>query len=91
MSLPTSCPLCGASSSSISVVTPHVAGADKFDTHAFFHCSACDVRFQYPFYSDEELDVCCLPNTSDSENEVFIEEIRDAGIWSEHLAPNPIE
>jgi SAM-dependent methyltransferase len=35
------------------VVTRHVFG-DKTGTRAFFHCQACDVRYQFPALSPEE-------------------------------------
>lgn len=47
MPLPVTCPLCGAGSESLFVVTPHVYG-DTERVRAFFRCGACDVRFQFP-------------------------------------------
>jgi len=35
------------------VVTPHVYGSQKREC-AFFHCQACDVRYQYPGLTPEE-------------------------------------
>lgn len=52
MSLPNSCPLCGASYESQFVVTTHVYGRNS--GVAFFHCHQCDVRYQYPRLTHEE-------------------------------------
>ena len=54
MSLPDKCPLCAAGRASQSVVTPHVYGGSVRQGNAFFHCEACDVRYQYPGLTPEE-------------------------------------
>jgi SAM-dependent methyltransferase len=54
MSLPDSCPLCGKEAGKQEVVTSHVYGAPKGKHRAFFHCSDCDVRYQYPRLTIEE-------------------------------------
>ena len=53
MSLPDTCPLCGAGRDKQKVVTPHVYG-DKEHSKAFFQCLGCDVRYQYPTLTPEE-------------------------------------
>jgi SAM-dependent methyltransferase len=53
MPIPNACPLCTADSQQQAVVTSHVYG-DKTQTHAFYHCQACDVRYQFPGLSPEE-------------------------------------
>ncbi len=53
MALPDSCPLCKAGRDAQSVVTPHVYGAVG-GRSAFFHCEACDVRYQYPGLTPED-------------------------------------
>lgn len=53
MALPDTCPLCSAGRSKQSVVTVHVFGAEGCG-HTFFHCEACDVRYQYPELTPEE-------------------------------------
>jgi SAM-dependent methyltransferase len=53
LSLPQQCPLCCAPAAAQLVVTPHVYGAAGRG-HAFFHCSGCDVRYQYPGLTPEE-------------------------------------
>lgn len=53
MALPEICPLCGAGREIQIVVTPHVYG-DEGHTRAFYHCLACDVRYQYPTLTPEE-------------------------------------
>lgn len=54
MALPEICPLCRAGRDEQRVVTPHVYG-DHERTRAFYHCLACDVRYQYPpLTADEE-------------------------------------
>lgn len=53
MALPDRCPLCKAGPDAQSVVTPHVYGA-MGGRSAFFHCEACDVRYQYPGLTPEE-------------------------------------
>jgi SAM-dependent methyltransferase len=53
MALPQTCPLCAASADQQIVVTAHVYG-DKSRQRAFFHCLACDVRYQHPGLSAEE-------------------------------------
>lgn len=53
MALPDRCPLCSAGRESQSVVTRHVYG-DVFGSHAFFFCTACDVRYQFPGLMPEE-------------------------------------
>ena len=53
MALPRSCPLCGAEASAQCVVTPHVYG-DREGSRAFFHCTACDVRYLFPGLAPEE-------------------------------------
>lgn len=45
MSIPSNCLLCGAEASRQSVVVAHVYGDGS---RAVFHCSNCDVRYQYP-------------------------------------------
>lgn len=52
MALPAECPLCRADREKQSVVTTHVYGGGQ--GHAFFHCQACDVRYQYPGLTPEE-------------------------------------
>ena len=54
MALPERCPLCQATREHQSVVTPHVYGCEKGRHHAFYHCHACDVRYQYPRLSADE-------------------------------------
>lgn len=54
MALPDKCPLCGAGCELQSVVTPHVYGGGAERGNAFFHCEACDVRYQYPGLTPEE-------------------------------------
>lgn len=53
MALPETCPLCEAGTEQQLVVTRHVYGAESKD-HAFFHCAACDVRYQFPGLTPEE-------------------------------------
>ena len=53
MPIPKECPLCAADSQQQTVVTSHVYG-DKSRTHAFYHCQACDVRYQFPGLTPEE-------------------------------------
>lgn len=53
MALPERCPLCSAGRESQSVVTRHVFG-DVSGARAFFHCGACDVRYQFPALTEEE-------------------------------------
>lgn len=53
MPLPEKCPLCAAGRDAQQVVTRHVFG-DKSGTRAFFHCQACDVRFQFPGLTPDE-------------------------------------
>ena len=53
MALPDRCPLCGASRDDQRVVTPHVYG-DAERRRAFYHCQACDVRYQYPGLTPEQ-------------------------------------
>ncbi len=53
MALPERCPLCSAGRESQSVVTRHVYG-DVSASHAFFHCAACDVRYQFPALTPDE-------------------------------------
>lgn len=53
MALPQSCPLCLAGAISQEVVTAHVYGARRAE-RAFFHCTSCDVRYQYPGLTPEE-------------------------------------
>ena len=53
MPIPNECPLCAADSQQQAVVTSHVYG-DKTQTHAFYHCQACDVRYQFPGLTPEE-------------------------------------
>ena len=53
MALPENCPLCLAGLERQSVVTSHVYGGGG-QGHAFFHCNACDVRYQYPGLIPEE-------------------------------------
>jgi SAM-dependent methyltransferase len=55
MPLPERCPLCGAGLPSQRVVTPHVYGAGGA-ARAFFHCEACDVRYQHPGLTKEQED-----------------------------------
>lgn len=47
MSLPLQCTLCKSGSEKQVVVTPHVYGIQRTG-HAFFHCTDCDVYYQYP-------------------------------------------
>ncbi len=54
MALPEKCPLCHAGRELQSVVTPHVYGGGTERGNAFFHCEACDVRYQYPGLTAEE-------------------------------------
>lgn len=53
MALPEGCPLCSAGRELQSVVTGHVYG-DATASRSFFHCHACDVRYQYPGLTPEE-------------------------------------
>lgn len=53
MALPNQCPLCLAGHDAQSVVTRHVYG-DESASRAFFHCEACDVRYQFPGLTSEE-------------------------------------
>lgn len=53
MTVPVACPLCGADHARQSVVTSHVYG-DRERRRAFYHCHACDVRYQYPQLTPEE-------------------------------------
>jgi SAM-dependent methyltransferase len=53
MALPQYCPLCVAGAERQIVVTSHVYG-DVSRQRAFFHCLACDVRYQHPGLSAEE-------------------------------------
>lgn len=53
MALPNQCPLCLAGHDAQSVVTRHVYG-DESASRAFFHCEACDVRYQFPGLTPEE-------------------------------------
>jgi len=54
MALPKQCPLCLAGFEKQSVVTPHVFGDKSNLNRSFFHCEACDVRYQYPSLSPDE-------------------------------------
>jgi len=54
MALPEKCPLCHAGLERQAVVTPHVFGDRGGRSRAFFHCAACDVRYQYPGLTPEE-------------------------------------
>ena len=54
MALPKSCSLCHAGVEKQAVVTSHVYGEIGERRHAFFHCEACDVRYQYPGLTPEE-------------------------------------
>jgi 2-polyprenyl-3-methyl-5-hydroxy-6-metoxy-1,4-benzoquinol methylase len=54
--LPQTCPLCNTSAINLKVVTNHVSGAQPSDDHAFFSCNKCSVTFQFPYYSEEELE-----------------------------------
>ncbi len=54
MALPEKCPLCHAGREKQSVVTPHVYDGGEGRGHAFFHCEACDVRYQHPGLTAEE-------------------------------------
>ena len=54
MSLPSSCPLCGADKAEQTVVTSHVYGAERYSKRAFFKCAKCDVIYQYPGLTKEE-------------------------------------
>lgn len=53
MSLPSKCPLCHAGLGQQFIVTGHVFGGEGRN-HAFFHCEACDVRYQYPGLTAEQ-------------------------------------
>ena len=53
MATPNKCLLCKADNSKQSVATAHVYG-DKTNSKAFFHCSVCDVFYQYPPLSRSE-------------------------------------
>lgn len=53
MSIPQRCPLCKATAEQQVVVTRHVYGAKRAGS-AFFHCQACDVRYQHPGLTPEE-------------------------------------
>ncbi|CAM8663893.1 SmtA SAM-dependent methyltransferases [Oxalobacteraceae bacterium] len=53
MALPDRCPLCSAGQECQSVVTRHVFG-DTSAARAFFNCSACDVRYQFPGLTPDE-------------------------------------
>jgi SAM-dependent methyltransferase len=52
MSLPTNCRLCGAGPDAQEVVTRHVYGGTGHQ--AFFHCSRCDVNYQFPPIPEED-------------------------------------
>jgi 2-polyprenyl-3-methyl-5-hydroxy-6-metoxy-1,4-benzoquinol methylase len=52
MPLPEKCQLCGAGLGSQAVVTPHVYMGEGM--RAFFHCDACDVRYQFPVLTPDE-------------------------------------
>lgn len=54
MALPEKCPLCGAGRENQCVVTAHVYGGNATRGNAFFHCDACDVRYQHPGLTPEE-------------------------------------
>lgn len=54
MALPDKCPLCDAGRDKQSVITPHVYGSSANRGNAFFHCEACDVRYQYPGLTPDE-------------------------------------
>lgn len=54
MALPEKCPLCHAGVEKQTVVTPHVYGSGKGRDRAFFHCQACEVRYQYPGLTPQE-------------------------------------
>ncbi len=53
MPIPTNCPLCNANANDQGVVTPHVFG-DNTKSKAFFVCTKCDVRYQFPPLTAEE-------------------------------------
>jgi SAM-dependent methyltransferase len=53
MPIPNCCPLCDAESLNQKVVTSHVFG-DKENKRAFYHCTTCDVRYQFPALTPEE-------------------------------------
>jgi SAM-dependent methyltransferase len=53
MSVPNCCPLCKSNSNNQSVVTNHVFG-DLENKRAFYYCSECDIRYQYPPLSPAE-------------------------------------
>jgi SAM-dependent methyltransferase len=53
MALPENCPLCLAGAARQEVVTAHVYGA-RTSERAFFHCTSCDVRYQYPGLTPEQ-------------------------------------
>lgn len=54
MALPENCQLCNAGVEKQTVVTSHVYGGGVERSRAFFHCEACDVRYQYPGLTPEE-------------------------------------
>lgn len=54
MALPERCPLCNVGSDKQLVVTPHVFGNNTELSRSFFHCEACDIRYQYPSLTPEE-------------------------------------
>lgn len=54
MALPEKCTLCGAGQENQSVVTRHVYGGRAERGSSFFHCEACDVRYQFPGLTPEE-------------------------------------
>jgi len=53
MPIPNYCPLCKSDSNKLSVVTKHVFG-DTENKRAFYYCSECDIRYQYPLLSPYE-------------------------------------
>jgi SAM-dependent methyltransferase len=53
MAVPDECPLCKASADRQLVITRHVYG-DASGERAFFHCTSCDIRYQYPTLSPDQ-------------------------------------
>lgn len=53
MPIPINCPLCGTDQINQKAVTSHVFG-DTEKIRAFYQCTNCDIRYQYPALSPEE-------------------------------------
>ena len=54
MTLPIHCPLCQSDHNHINPVTPHVFGSESHG-RAFYSCDNCEVIFQHPNLTDNEL------------------------------------